>query len=85
MDGLKEFYNINNDQTLEFFNAHQAYDVEHSRKVAELIETYVSPERAERATIKARDAQWQFLDGMCRMADIHANVKFKVNTTPHAT
>jgi hypothetical protein len=34
--------------------------------VAKLIEDYVKPELAERATRIARDAQWHFLDGMCR-------------------
>jgi pyrroloquinoline-quinone synthase len=68
--GLKEFYGIQDERTLEFFNAHQAYDVEHSQQVASLIERFVEPERAEQATKEAADALWLFLDGMCREANI---------------
>lgn len=70
IDGLKRFYGIQDEKTLEFFTAHQAYDVGHSNQVARLIEQYVEPERAEQATREARDALWQFLDGMCRVGHI---------------
>lgn len=70
IDGLKRFYGITDEKTLEFFTAHQAYDVEHSAQVASLIEQYVEPARAEQATREARDALWQFLDGMCRVGHI---------------
>lgn len=67
IDGLKEFYGITDEKTLEFFAAHQVYDVGHSEQVAKLIERYVEPERAEKATREAADALWGFLDGMCRV------------------
>ena len=70
IEGLKKFYNIHDDKTLEFFVAHQAYDVEHSQQVAALIERYVEPERAERATQEAALALWGFLNGMCRLGGI---------------
>jgi pyrroloquinoline-quinone synthase len=70
INGLKEFYNIHDESTLQFFSAHQMYDIEHSQRVAELIEHYVSPELAENAARTARDAQWLFLDGMCRVGGI---------------
>lgn len=70
IDGLKKFYGIQDERTLEFFTAHQIYDVEHSRQVAELIERYVEPERAEQATREAATALWGFLDGMCREGSI---------------
>lgn len=66
IDGLKDFYGITDEKTLEFFAAHQIYDVGHSEQVAKLIERYVEPERAEKATREAADALWGFLDGMCR-------------------
>lgn len=69
--GLKQFYNIHDEKTLEFFVAHQAYDVEHSKQVAGLIDRYVEPERAERATREAALALWGFLDGMCRIGGIN--------------
>lgn len=68
--GLKEFYGISDEHILEFFTAHQAYDVGHSAQVASLIERYVDVDRAERATREAADALWKFLDGMCRVHGI---------------
>lgn len=70
IDGLKQFYGINDEKTLEFFIAHQKYDVEHANQVAGLIEQYVDPARAKQATQEAVDALWTFLDGMCRIGDI---------------
>lgn len=71
IEGLKKFYGITDERTLEFFTAHQEYDVGHSNQVAKLIEQYVEPERAERATREAAIALWGFLDGMCREGNIH--------------
>jgi len=73
IEGLKQFYNIHDDKTLAFFTAHQVYDVEHAAQVAALIERYVEPERAEKATSQAAQALWGFLDGMCRVHDIHCS------------
>lgn len=70
IEGLKKFYGIEDEKTLEFFTAHQAYDVGHSEQVAKLIEQYVDPAYAERATREAAQALWGFLDGMCRVGDI---------------
>ncbi len=70
IDGLKRFYGIHDERTLEFFTAHQAYDVEHANQVAGLIERYVEPERAEQATREAAAVLWRFLDGMCREGNI---------------
>jgi len=70
IDGLKKFYGIDDEKTLEFFTAHMQYDVEHSRQVAELIEKHVDPVKAEQATREAAMALWGFLDGMCKFAGI---------------
>lgn len=69
--GLKDFYGITDERTLEFFTAHQIYDVGHANQVATLIEKYVEPEAAEKATREAAQALWGFLDGMCRVHGIH--------------
>src|SRR3990167_1900597 len=71
IEGLKKCYGVTDDKTLEFFSAHQVYDVGHSQQVAALIERYVEPERAEKATREAADVLWGFLDGMCRVSNIH--------------
>ena len=68
--GLKEFYGVHDERTLEFFTAHQVYDVGHAAEVASLIEKYVEPERAERATTEAATVLLGFLDGMCRTEGI---------------
>lgn len=70
VEGLKKYYGITDEKTLEFFTAHQVYDVGHSQQVASLIEKYVEPERAAKATREAADALWGFLDGMCRVNGI---------------
>ncbi len=70
IDGLKKFYGITDEKTLEFFTAHQVYDVGHAAQVASLIEQYVEPERAAAATREASNALWGFLDGMCRVSGI---------------
>lgn len=71
--GLKQFYGIEDARTLEFFSAHQEYDVEHSQQVAQLIEKYVEPARAEAATREAAGVLWGFLDGMCKEANIECH------------
>lgn len=70
IDGLKRFYGINDQKTLEFFAAHQQYDVEHAQQVAGLIEQYVGVEQAKDATARASAALWKFLDGMCHSEGI---------------
>jgi pyrroloquinoline-quinone synthase len=68
--GLQEFYGIQDERTLAFFTAHQTYDVKHAEQVAALIEQYVEPEFAARATRKAANVLWGFLDGMCHKEGI---------------
>jgi pyrroloquinoline-quinone synthase len=70
IDGLKKFYGITDARSLAFFQVHQQYDVEHARKVGELIDQHADPVRAEAATQKAADALWGFLDGIAREAGI---------------
>jgi pyrroloquinoline-quinone synthase len=68
--GLKKFYGIDDESHLEFFTAHQVYDVKHAETVASLIDQYVDPAVAIKATEEAAKALWGFLDGMCRHAGI---------------
>jgi pyrroloquinoline-quinone synthase len=68
--GLKEHYGIDDEKTLEFFVAHQAYDVEHANQVATLIEEHTDKDAACIATREAARALWTFLDGMCREHEI---------------
>ncbi len=70
IDGLKKFYGVTDAKTLAFFKVHEHYDVEHARKVRELIDAHAEPSSAEAATKRAADALWSFLDGMSREAGI---------------
>jgi pyrroloquinoline-quinone synthase len=70
MDGLRRFYGLTDERALSFFQAHLTYDVEHSRAVAALVDEYAEPDRAERATRRAAQALWGFLDGVSRQAAI---------------
>ncbi|MHB8874858.1 MAG: CADD family putative folate metabolism protein [Myxococcaceae bacterium] len=72
IDGLKRHYGIDDPRALAFFEAHRVYDVEHSAKLAGLIDRHAEPARAEAATREAADALWGFLDGMCREAGLTA-------------
>lgn len=73
IEGLKKFYGVTDQGTLEFFTAHQVYDIGHSMQVAKLIEAHVDPIHAEQATRRAADALWGFLDGMCRVEGIECH------------
>jgi pyrroloquinoline-quinone synthase len=70
MDGLKQFYGINDPQTLKFFIVHHALDVEHSRVTRDLIAKYAESEDAEDLAVSAVDtvtgALLSFLDGVQR-------------------
>lgn len=70
IEGLKRHYGISDERTLRFFTAHMSYDVVHARQVAELIDLHAEESSAERATEKAADALWGFLDGVAREARI---------------
>lgn len=72
MDGLKRFYGIQDERALSFFQAHLHYDVEHSRAVADLIDTHADPETALPATERAAKALWHFLDGAARVCGLEA-------------
>jgi pyrroloquinoline-quinone synthase len=74
IDGLKKFYGMSDARSLAFFVVHQEYDVEHARKVGELIDRHADPARAEAATRKAADALWGFLDGVAHEAGISCAV-----------
>jgi pyrroloquinoline-quinone synthase len=70
IEGLTKFYGVTDQKTLAFFKVHQHYDVEHARKVRELIDAHADAATAEAATAKAAGALWSFLDGMAREAGI---------------
>jgi pyrroloquinoline-quinone synthase len=68
IDGLKQFYGMDNPSDYEFFTVHQVADVYHAESTAKLIETHAVT-AAQQAEVKqaaeiAATALWQFLDGV---------------------
>ena len=68
IDGLQQFYGMNNAQDYEFFTVHQTADIYHAESEMQLIETHASTEEQANEVLKAAqiaaDALWQFLDGI---------------------
>jgi pyrroloquinoline-quinone synthase len=66
--GLKEFYGIDDEESIKFFEVHIHADEWHSQETATLMEA-LSPEdqaKAIAAAQKAADALWNFLTGVQR-------------------
>jgi pyrroloquinoline-quinone synthase len=70
VEGLRQFYGIQDDSTVAFFQAHQKYDVAHSQTEAALLEVLCQdPESQERSAAvvqESLDALYEFLDGVER-------------------
>jgi pyrroloquinoline-quinone synthase len=67
IEGLEKFYDVKDATSLAFFRAHMKYDVEHSAKVASILDGCgIASEKAEQATEKACQALLRFLDGVAR-------------------
>ncbi|NJO80724.1 MAG: CADD family putative folate metabolism protein [Cyanobacteria bacterium RM1_2_2] len=68
IDGLKQFYGMENPADYEFFSVHQVADIYHAESTAKLIEAYAVTDE-QQAEVKqvaqiAAAALWQFLDGV---------------------
>lgn len=70
IQGLVQHYGIESDATLEFFRAHQKYDVEHSRTEGELLQRLCRDEASEQRALDVAAetcrALYEFLDGVER-------------------
>jgi len=66
IEGLKKFYGIEAESTLEFFEVHKEADVYHSEATAKILDALPSAEqeKARAAAIRAAQALWRFLDGV---------------------
>ncbi|MES2998090.1 MAG: CADD family putative folate metabolism protein [Pseudomonadota bacterium] len=64
--GLKQFYNIDDQNTLKFFLVHLEADVEHSEATKMLIQSLPSAEKgkAEKAAKKLAQSVWNMLSGI---------------------
>lgn len=66
IDGLKAFYDVSDERTLQFFTTHMQADEWHSQECADLI-AKLTPEEQKRAAEGAEKGAkllWGFLDGM---------------------
>lgn len=70
IDGLKCFYGVTDESTVEFFKAHQKYDVFHSETemslLSQLCKTEGEKERAVKIAEETLKALYDFLDGVER-------------------
>lgn len=67
IDGLKNFYGIEDPEAIQFFAVHKEADVLHSRSERDMIEKH-TPSELEHKTYEAAErtatALWKFLDGV---------------------
>jgi pyrroloquinoline-quinone synthase len=66
IDGLKKFYNIQDEEGLKFFTVHMKADEWHSEEVADLIMKLSDEQQVEAfdGAVKGAKLLWQFLDGI---------------------
>lgn len=66
--GLRRFYGISDDQTLDYFILHAEVDVEHAAQTRALVDALPEEDRseAERGAQQASEALWRFLSRMQR-------------------
>ena len=68
INGLRDFYDIDDDRDISFFEVHRALDLEHSEAEAEMVSVLADSEDNEivalEATKTATGKLWQFLDGV---------------------
>ncbi len=68
IDGLKRFYEMDDERSVSFFQVHRTLDVEHSDAEREMVTTLADAEDSESAVLEAVDegtsSLWSFLDGV---------------------
>ncbi len=68
INGLRDFYDMDDKRSVSFFTVHRELDVEHSEAEAEMVGVLAGSEDEESAALDATDAAtdklWKFLDGV---------------------
>lgn len=81
IDGLQQFYGMDNPADYEFFTVHQEADVYHTESTVQLIAAYAVTAEQQAEVVQtaqvAVDALWQFLDGIYETycQDVQPDVK----------
>lgn len=70
IDGLKEYYGINDEESLKFFNVHIKADEWHSQECADLLNKLNTAEQHEamNGAVTGALCLWKFLDGVTARA-----------------
>jgi pyrroloquinoline-quinone synthase len=69
IDGLKKFYDFQNEKGYKYFSVHIEADVEHSAQERDMLNSRLNEENAASAagaTDQVLDALWEMLSGVCR-------------------
>ncbi len=67
IEGLRQFYGIDDAEAIKFFSVHKEADIYHSRSEKEMIEQHLSTNTEEgiyNAADRTATALWRFLDGV---------------------
>ena len=68
LEGLKEFYDFDDDDSVSFFQVHQGLDVEHSEAEKDMVSALAVTESDKAAVVEASESAtrtlWKFLDGV---------------------
>ncbi len=68
IEGLKSFYGVTEESTLQFFKAHQHYDIHHAETEAKILQTLCpnqeSEDRAVAVVGEVLESLYEFLDGV---------------------
>lgn len=66
IDGLQQFYGVQNHRTLQFFIVHKEADVWHSEECASIISKFddMQQEQVMQGAVGGAKLLWEFLDGM---------------------
>lgn len=76
--GLREFYNIDNKDTLKFFEVHMEADEWHTQECADLLKKLNKKDQilAQQGAVRGSKLLWQFLD---EMQQIHLQNDLKIH------
>ncbi len=73
INGLVNFYGVDTESGLEYFNVHMKADIEHSQAERELIMKYANDDETQQKVMEAvdrtLDAYWNMLTGIQRMCN----------------
>ena len=68
LEGLRQFYEMQDERAVSFFEVHQTLDEEHSSAERDMVQALASTDEEQTAVLeavdRATDSLWRFLDGV---------------------